>query len=311
MEAIRLALGDCLRHQGYDVVSAASGREALDLMRSQHFDLLLTDQTMPGLSGIELAEAAVRMRPDVPVVLLTGHPDVELAKISLLRGASDFVTKPVNIRELPIVIERNLTRRRLEAARLREREGHVMFEAVKALASAVDAKDPYTARHSMRVARLSLVLGDAIGLRADEKYLLELSAWMHDVGKIGVPDRILTKPTRLSPKEFEVMKIHPVKGGKIVGQIEELTGVANAIRHHHERLDGQGYPDGLRGEAIPLSSRIILIADAYEAMTSSRSYRESLGRERALDELRLNKGSQFDPELIEAFVNTLEALPEA
>ncbi len=309
MEAMRLALEDSLRLHGYEVISAASGEEALRLLRSQRFDLLLTDQAMPGLSGIELAEATARIHPDVPIVLLTGHTDVELAKSSLQRGASDYVTKPVNIRELPIVIERNLTRRRLEAARLKEREAQVLFEAIKALASAVDAKDPYTARHSMRVTDLSMILADAVGLTSDEKYCLELSAWMHDVGKIGVPDHILTKADRLTPEEFEVMKMHAAKGAEIVGQIEELSRVANVIRHHHERLDGKGYPDGLQSEAIPLQSRIIFIADTFEAMTSDRSYRRRAGREHALAELERYSGSQFDPELVEVFVRKVESLP--
>lgn len=311
IEAMRLALEECLRLQGYDVVSAGTGEEALELLRSQRFDLLLTDQAMPGLSGIELAEVTSRMHPDVPIVLLTGHTDVELAKASLQRGASDFVTKPVNIRELPIVIERNLTRRRLEVARLKEREGQVLFEALKALASAVDAKDPYTARHSMRVTRLSLVLADGIGLSTDEKYVLELSAWMHDVGKIGVPDYLLTKPTPLSTDEFAIMKIHAPKGGQIVGQIDELVRVADIIRHHHERLDGRGYPDGLRGEAIPLLSRIIFIADSFEAMTSDRNYRRGPGPMRAFIELRRNAGTQFDPDLVEIFIRKIENLPGA
>jgi putative two-component system response regulator len=309
MEAMRLALEDSLRLHGYDIVSAASGEEALELLRSQRFDLLLTDQAMPGLSGIELVEMSARIHPDVPIVLLTGCTDVELAKSSLLRGASDFVTKPVNIRELPIVIERNLTRRQLEVARLKERGAQVLFEALKALASAVDAKDPYTARHSMRVTRLSLILADALGLTSDEKYVLELSAWMHDVGKIGVPDHILTKSSRLTAEEFEIMKTHAVKGSEIVGHIEDLTRVADVIRHHHERLDGRGYPDGLRGEAIPLLSRIILIADSFEAMTSDRSYREGPGRDRALAELRRNTRTQFDLDLVEVFNSKIESMP--
>jgi putative two-component system response regulator len=308
MEAMRVALEECLRLQGYDVVSAGSGEEALELLRSQQFDLLLTDQAMPGLSGIELAELTARIRPDMPVVLLTGHTDVELAKTSLQRGASDFVTKPVNIRELPIVIERNLTRRRLEVARLKEREAQVLFAALKALASAVDAKDPHTARHSMRVSRLSMVLADALGLTSEEKYILELSAWVHDVGKIGVADHILTKPSRLTPQEFEIMKVHAVKGGEIVGQIEELIRVADIIRHHHERIDGAGYPDGLRGEAIPLLSRIICIADSFEALTSDRSYRPGAGRDHACAELRRHAGTQFDPELVGVFISKIETL---
>ena len=310
MEAIRLALVKCLQLSGYGVMAASSGGEALELLRTQRFDLLLTDQTMPGLSGLELTDAVSRMHPDMPIVVLTGNTDVELAKDSLQRGASDFVTKPVNIRELPILIERNLTRRRLEVARLRERGAQVLFEAIKALASAVDAKDPYTARHSRRVTRLSLLLADAIQLSSEERYLLELSAWMHDVGKIGVPDSILTKPASLTQEEFAVMKEHSAKGGEIVGEIEELGRVADVIRHHHERVDGRGYPDGLRGAAIPLASRIILIADAFEAMVADRSYRRSLGREAAIRELQEHSGTQFDLSLAQAFIGALDTHPE-
>jgi response regulator RpfG family c-di-GMP phosphodiesterase len=310
MEAMRVALVKCLHMSGYEVVAAESGGEALELLRAQRFDLLLTDQTMPGLSGLELTEAVSRMHPDMPVVLLTGHTDVELAKDSIRRGASDFVTKPVNIRELPILVERNLTRRRLETARLHERGAQVLFEAIKALASAVDAKDPYTARHSLRVSRLALLLADAIGLSAEERYVLELSAWMHDVGKIGVPDSILSKPSPLTDGEFEVMKGHPAKGGEIVGEIEDLAAVADVIRHHHERMDGAGYPDGLRGEAIPLASRIILIADAFESLVADRRYRKSVGREAAVRELQEHRGSQFDPELVRAFVEAQASHPE-
>ncbi len=306
-----MALEDSLRFQGYDVLSVASAEEALNVLRSEQFDLLLTDQAMPGLSGIELAEVTARIHPDMPIVLLTGHTDVELAKASLQRGASDFVTKPVNIHELPIVIERNVTRHRLLVARLKEREAQVMFEALKALASAVDAKDPYTARHSMRVTRLSLILADSLGLSSDDKYVLELSAWMHDVGKIGVPDHILTKGSPLTKAEFEIMKIHASKGGEIVRQIEELAQVADVIRHHHERWDGRGYPDGLRAKGIPLLSRIILIADCFEAMTSDRSYRQGPGRAHAFEELSRHAGTQFDPELADVFLRKIEGLPDA
>ena len=310
MEAMRVALVKCLHMSGYQVVAAESGGEALELLRAQRFDLLLTDQTMPGLSGLELTEAVSQMHPDMPIVVLTGHTDVELAKDSIRRGASDFVTKPVNIRELPILVERNLTRRRLETARLHERGAQVLFDAIKALASAVDAKDPYTARHSLRVSRLALLLADAIRLSPEERYVLELSAWMHDVGKIGVPDSILTKPSPLTEDEFAVMKAHPVKGGEIVGEIEDLGVVADVISHHHERMDGCGYPDGLRGEAIPLASRIILIADAFEALVADRRYRKSVGRDVAIRELQEHCGTQFDPELVRAFISALTAHPD-
>ncbi len=310
VEMVRIALAECLGAIGYEVIAAQSGPDALDLLRTQRFDLLMTDHTMPEMTGMELIGLVLKMHPDMPIVLLTGHDDVEMAKTSLLRGASDYVTKPLNIKELPIVVERNLMRRRLEAARLRERGAQVMFEALKALASAVDAKDPYTARHSDRVTRLSLAIGDAISLGAEERYLLELSAWMHDVGKIGVPDSILTKPARLTPDEFEIMKTHPVKGADIVGQIEDLAGVADVIRHHHERIDGSGYPDGLHGEAIPLESRIILVADAFDAMTSDRSYRKGPGKAFAVEEIAKFSGTQFDSELAKAFLTAIERQPD-
>ena len=305
-ENVRLALTDSLAYHGYQVAAAGSGDEALELLRSQRFDRLLTDQGMPGLSGLDLTRAVARMHPHIPIVLLTGYTDVELAKTSLQLGASDFITKPINIRELPIVIERNLTRRQLEVARLKEREAAVLLEAIKALASAVDAKDPYTARHSMRVTRLCFVMADAIRMPSDERYVLELAAWMHDVGKIGVPDQILTKPAPLTAAEESVVRLHPIKGGEIVGQIEELSLVADAIRHHHERMDGSGYPDGLRGEAIPLTSRVIHIADAFEAMTADRSYRQGLGRSFAVAELERHSGTQFDAELTTQFLRAIQ-----
>jgi putative two-component system response regulator len=310
VESVRVALVEALRVYGYEAVAAASGDEALELLRGEQFDLLLTDQTMPGLSGLELTEVASRMHPDMPIVVLTGHTDVGLARASLQRGASDFVTKPVNVQELPILVERNLMRRHLEVARLKAREGAVLFAAIKALASAVDAKDPYTARHSMRVTRLSLRLGQALGLTADEMYLLELAAWMHDVGKIGVPDALLTKPAALTPAENAVMRLHAAKGGEIVGAIEELAPVADIIRHHHERFDGKGYPDGLRGAAIPLPTRIIVVADSFEAMTADRSYRRSLGVLAARRELAAHAGSQFDPAIIPPFLALLAEHPE-
>ncbi len=309
MEAMRMALVKCLQLSGYQVVAAASGGEALELLRSQHFDLLLTDQSMPGLSGLELTEAVTQIHPDMPIVVLTGHTDVELVKDSLKRGASDFVTKPVNVRELPILVERNLTRRRLEVARLQEREAQVLFEAIKALASAVDAKDRHTARHSRQVTRLALLLADAILLSTEERYVLELAAWMHDVGKIGVPDSILTKPASLTVEELATVKLHPVKGAEIVGEIEGLTRVADVIRHHHERMDGTGYPDGLKGDAIPLASRIILISDAFEAMTTDRSYRRGLGQNAAFGELLAHSGTQFDPELVKVFIRVVQHQP--
>jgi FixJ family two-component response regulator len=249
-ESVRFAIQECLRLSGYAVATSASGEEALELLRSERFDLLLTDQSMPGLTGLELTEVVSRMHPDMPIVLLTGHTDVEMARDSMLRGASDFVTKPVNVQELPILIERNLTRRRLEVARLKERESAVLFAAIKALASAVDAKDPYTARHSMRVTRLALELGRAIELSGDEMYLLIFAAWMHDVGKIGVPDALLLKPGALEPAELAIMRVHAVKGGDRGGH----RGVEPGGHRHPAPSRARGWarvPGRVEGECHP------------------------------------------------------------
>ena len=197
---------------------------------------------MPGLSGLELTDAVAQMHPDMPIVVLTGHTDVELAKDSLRRGASDFVTKPVNAQELPILVERNLTRRRLEVARLREREGQVLFEALKALASAVDAKDRYTARHSREVTRLAMLLADAIGLSSEERYQLELSAWMHDVGKRHA-DSILNKPTSLTEDAFAIMTSIRSRVARSWARSWSDSGRGRDPAPPR-RIDGTGYPDG-------------------------------------------------------------------
>lgn len=306
LESMRLALQDMLSLLGYQVVTAASAAEALAHLRERRFDMLLSDLAMPGMDGIQLAELASRRHPEIPIVLITGHGDADLARASLQRGAIDFITKPVNFHELPIVVERNLERRRLEVQRLKEKEVQVLLEAVKALAEAINAKEPYIGQHSRRVTRYALALADAIAMGPDDRYVLELGAWMHDVGKIGTPDYILSKPARLTSAEQEIMKEHSVKGGEIIGQIEELRQVADIIRHHHEQVDGRGYPDGLRGEAIPLCSRIVLIADAYDSMTSDRIYRKAVPREVAFGELAKNARTQFDPELVEAFLRRME-----
>jgi putative nucleotidyltransferase with HDIG domain len=178
-------------------------------------------------------------------------------------------------------------------------------DQIYALAAMVDAKDPYTFTHSKGVADVAETIGEAAGLSGKELSDIRSAALLHDIGKVGVPDAILTKPDNLSGEEWEIMKKHAAEGARIVGFVEELAPLVPLIRHHHERFDGTGYPDGLKGEAIPLGARILSIADAYDTMTTPRGYREVLSREDALEELRWCSEKQFDPGLVEAFCRAI------
>lgn len=298
-------LKEALENEGYIVKAADNPFQALEQLKQNKYHMLITDLSMPGMSGLELTERVSKIYPDIPIVLLTAQGRVDIAIDSLQKGASDYITKPFNIKELPIVIERNLERRRLETEKLKERREQVLFEAIKALAAAIDAKDHYTAGHSQRVTEYSLKIANRSNFSVDECYLLQLAASMHDLGKIGVPDLILNKPDKLTPEEWNYVISHPIKGGDIIGEIEELAEIASVIRHHHENYDGTGYPDGLKGEAIPLLSRIIAVADAYEAMTSDRAYRDKFTFEKAIEELKIRSGTQFDPNIVKAFVESI------
>jgi putative nucleotidyltransferase with HDIG domain len=194
----------------------------------------------------------------------------------------------------------------LEVSRLKKEQKKVSEMAARAILHALDCKDHYTFGHSMRVTFYSLILGKELGLDEEEMYELELSALFHDIGKIGTPDRILLKEDRLTEEEFLVMKQHPVKSAEILDGFSGFEKIAKNARHHHERFDGKGYPDNLKGEEIPFYSRIILIADTFDAMTSTRPYREGLAHDIAFQELKDFAGSQFDPDLVPKFIEGMK-----
>ncbi len=183
-------------------------------------------------------------------------------------------------------------------------------EAVESLNATVDAKDPYTAGHSQRVQRIALALGEELGLSKERLETLRLAGLFHDIGKIGVPDAILMKPAKLTPEEYEVIKRHPEDGAAIVGRLQRLRPAVPAIRHHHERWDGRGYPDGLAGEAIPLEAAVVGLADAVDAMTTDRPYSPARPLHEAATEIVGNRGSQFAPDVVDAFFRVLERRPD-
>lgn len=192
-----------------------------------------------------------------------------------------------------------------EVSELKEQHQKLVEMTYKSLLTALRLKDDYTFHHSMRVAYYSIVLGKSLNLTNQELFELELSALFHDIGKIGVPDLVLLKPARLNEKEFLEMKAHPEKSAEILASFSDLVDVSKGVRHHHERFDGRGYPDNLKGEDIPLYARIILIADTFDAMTSTRPYRQGLPHEVAFQELEEFSGTQFDPNLVQHFVQSM------
>ncbi len=301
-EMLAYALG----HLKYEVHLAYSATGGLDIVRQKKLDIILSDLNMPGMSGLDLAQRIIKMYLDIPIVLITGMNDITLVKRALEIGVSDYIVKPISIEELPVVIERNLQRKILEKKMMQENRAETLLKTLKALMRALDAKDAYTFGHSQRVVRLAMMMADRLNLDNGRRYTLQLAASMHDIGKIGMPDSILKKADSLGDIEMNKAKDHPLIGSEILGEIEELSEVASIVRHHHERYDGKGYPDGLRGDAIPQFSRILFILDAYEALASDRIYRKGMGKEKALKEITTNAGTQFDPELVKIFLEAMQ-----
>ncbi|KAA3613188.1 MAG: HD domain-containing protein [Calditrichaeota bacterium] len=286
----------------YNYVGVKCLSDAMVKVKTEHFDIIFSDIVLPDGSGLELLDAVHNYLLDVPFVVITASENEQLLQSALSKGASDFLSKPFNLQNIPTIISRNIERKRIEHDRQNPRNATALLKAIKALISALEAKDSYTSGHSMRVAHYAKLMGDELNLTDDQKYCLNLSAILHDIGKIGLSDHILKKNSSLLESEYHEAKEHPLIGSKIVGNIDELHEVAAIIRHHHERFDGNGYPDGLKGEAIPILARVLAIVDTYEAIVSRRYYGTEETPQRAFFELEKNAGTQFDPELVKIFV---------
>ncbi|HEX5149153.1 MAG TPA: HD domain-containing phosphohydrolase, partial [Candidatus Limnocylindrales bacterium] len=273
--ANRALLERILEREGYRTTSAGDGEAALLAVGEHAPDLVLLDIGLPRLDGYEVTRrlrAHVRTLT-VPIILLTGRSGLEDVVEGLDAGADDFLSKPFRAPELLARIRSAL---RLRQALVRMDAAHT---AVAALANAVEAKDPSTERHCQRLANLAARLGAQAGLEGIELEAVAYGALLHDVGKIGVPEAILTKPGPLDVDEWELMRRHPEIGERICLPLASAGTFSPIVRHHHERWDGRGYPDGLRGEAIPLGARIVAIADAYDAMTNDRPYKRAMSHE--------------------------------
>ncbi len=300
----------------YNILMAHNGLEALDVVK-QHGDeisLIVSDQKMPVMEGTEFLKQVKETNPQIVKILLTGHVDTDI----LVAAINDcelfqYILKPFEPEELKIAVENGIEKYSMASNNkvfyneLRE----LFYKTIRAISNALDTKDSYTNGHSLRVTLYSMILAKELNL--DDSYLedIEIAGLLHDIGKIAMPKSILCKNGRLTDDEFLVMKSHPVRGEKIVINIKKLEVISEWVKSHHEKWDGTGYPDGLKGEEIPLAGRIIALADTYDAMTSTRPYRTALSHETAISEIKRCTGTQFDPKLATIFVSLSDKIDEA
>ena len=310
-----------LLSEDYDCIRAGSAEQALALLQDNQFQLVISDITMPGMSGLEMIPHVKSIAPETVVVMISGMQTVESAIGALRLGAFDYLMKPFDLRQVEAVVKRALEHYELVAAKQRY-ENHLeelveqrtaeldralnsledaYRSTLKALTAALETRDSETHGHSERVVSYSLRLGREYGLNSDEMKSLEFGSLLHDIGKIGVPDSILRKPAKLTDDEWVRMREHPVHGQQILRGIEFLQGAARVVAQHHEQWDGSGYPLGLRGNDIDICARIFSVADAFDAITSDRVYRRGKSYEAAAQELDDWAGRQFDPKVVEAF----------
>ncbi len=305
-----------LTDAGMKVVVLKSGKQLLSYMKEHEApDLILLDISMPDMDGFAVL-SELRKSEDkdakTPVIFLTANEDEETEKKGLSLGAMDYIKKPfiASVFALRIKNAVELVRLQRDLERevfLKTRENEQLFlHVVASLAEAIDAKDAYTKGHSGRAAYYAREIAARYGYDEKDQDIIYMMGLLHDVGKIGVPDEVINKQGRLTKEEFDRIKKHPAIGGRILGNIMEMPTLSEGAMCHHERYDGAGYPQGLKGEEIPEAARIIAVADAYDAMTSKRSYRSYLSQEKVRSEIERGKGTQFDPVFADIMISMID-----
>jgi len=319
---VRSMIGATLERQGYDVQLASGSTQALEILGRNAFDLVLTDIVMRDGNGITLLERIQGQQPELPVVMVTAVDDIGVAIDSMRRGACDYLLKPFERENLLSTVDRALEQR--QAMQANHEQWHNLEEAVRArtdllrqamqdlehsydvtleaLGDALDLKDSETEGHSKRVTAYTIALARAIGITAAEIKMIARGAFLHDIGKMAIPDEILRKPGKLTPEEQEIMREHCARGYSMLRKIPFLSEAAEIVFTHQEHHDGSGYPSKLCGDEIPIGSRIFAVADALDAITSDRPYRKARSFDDARKEITRCAGTQFDPSIVEVFL---------
>ena len=299
-QAMLTGFRDILESSGYSVSTASNGMAALEALKDIEPDLILSDISMPIMDGLELYKE-VRKRPEgiaIPFIFVTARGTREDSRAALELGVDDYITKPVTSKELLAAVRARLDR--ADQIRLTQLKRAIKASLV-ALANAIEARDTYTRQHVEQVNAYAQLIAMELEWRQDRREALEFGAILHDIGKIAVRESILTKPGPLDEDEWAEMRQHPVVGGRMIKDIPYLAPAIPIVIHHHERWDGAGYPDGLKGDDIPVEARLLAVADTFDAMTSIRPYRNAIPPKKAYEEIVSLSEKQFDPQMVNAF----------
>ncbi len=329
---VRSTVSKILEMFGHEVVTVSDGKEVIEIVTDE-FNVIILDINMPGLNGFETIKALNTMDLEIPVLFLTGAGSMDYAVQAINLGAYDFLTKPIGDLDIFNVKIRRAIEKRMYVLKEREYKANLEDDIEKkaaqlekqnkllqkyssslenatvslmtSLQNAMEEKDYYTAGHTMRVTEYALMLGRAMGLHSDDLLTLRRAAQFHDIGKLVIDLSYIQKPGKLNEEEWKLIKKHPGVGANIIKPLKFMEKEVTIIRHHHERMDGKGYPDGLTGDQLDQLTKILIVVDSYDAMTSKRNYRKNLKMDEALSELIYCSGTQFDPETVKYFAETI------
>ncbi|MGC9964039.1 MAG: response regulator [Syntrophobacteraceae bacterium] len=309
--SIRNLIEKALTKAGFNVISAENGRDALELLGKDTPDMILSDLHMPELDGFGLCKSvhSDKNLSQIPFIIMSSDGDRATMRRLLQYGASAYLVKPFNIDQLVVTAERFLSDHFSRILKERERlesERQFLIGSITSLVLALEARDQYTRGHSDSVARILMDIAREMSMDDERIEKLRIAGKLHDLGKIGIRDDILLKPGPLNKEEWEILKMHPRIGAEILAPIASLADILPAIASHHERIDGNGYPEGLKGDQIPMLARMVAVADTYDALTSDRPYRKGFANEEALKIIEDLKGSQLCPDCVQSFLKSVE-----